>query len=961
LSSFFQGQLDYIYFFYGLAFILLASVCLFLQRSKPRRLPWIWLGLFGLIHGIGEWLDMFAISLGDSVSFRVVRLVLFVSSFLCLVEFGRQGFNRLYNRKIGLWIYLPFGMLAISGAIAGLMEINVTARYGLALTGGLLVALVLMHASKTADRAGSFQRYAGITTAIYAVAAGVIVPLAPFFPASLINQTVFASQAGIPIQLIRGTVAIVLTALVWSYYRRSRADVEYTTAENKAIGTKLIMIFVAVLLAGWVFTEVFGDKNAEMMRQDMTHQTSIASETVDAFAEDYVNAGENPGNPDYAEVQKRLGEVQEANSQIRGAELLKFDGLGNAQVLTSTGVVPGLTSGEGEFDEAAARSTEDLKPLFATGKPMTLGPYSDSSGSYLTSYAPVHNPETGQTIAAIRIDFDAVPYENAIGVSRLIPISITLLISLIVIGAYVTRQSLAEKAETLENAKRRFSDLTHKAIMERHWEVGFEDNFVPTCWEKKSCTKTGCPVYGKQHARCWLIAGTYCRGDVQGRFAQKLGDCSRCEVYQEALTHGPVSEIGENFNSLMWSLREKEDMLKEANAELESQNDELKELHRLAKERANTDGLTGLKNHGHFQRRLQKEVERAERYGRSLSLVMIDLDNFKLVNDKFGHQKGDAILKQVGRILSTEIREIDYAARYGGEEFAVIMPEITGPEAVEAADRLRRKFEQLYKKVEIPEYHTAASFGVADFPACAQDNNSLIAAADGALLFAKRQGRNRVAYFRDLSQAELSSDDIDSLNHRLEGTGFHTIRVLAAAVDARDQYDDGRNDMSRVAAALAGKLNFSDDQREALELASRLHDIGKIGIPREILQKKEKLRPEEVELLRKHPQVGEQMLKEAAQIKDLISAVLYHHERWDGKGYPEGLRSDDIPILARVVGILDAYRAMLSDRPYRKALSVDAAIEELRKGAGSQFDPNLVELFTQCVRESNGRGLRRVC
>jgi diguanylate cyclase (GGDEF)-like protein len=511
-------------------------------------------------------------------------------------------------------------------------------------------------------------------------------------------------------------------------------------------------------------------------------------------------------------------------------------------------------------------------------------------------------------------------------------------------------QEAKERAETLEAAKKRFSTLTHQAIVEKHWDVGFEDEHIPTCWEVKDCKNDGCPVYGKEHQRCWLIAGTFCRGEVQGHFAQKLGSCVKCEVYQEALAHSPVSEIGENFNSLMWSLREKEDLLQVANKELESQNQELQELHQAAKERADTDGLTGLKNHGHFQRYLKREVDRASRYQRPLSLLMIDLDNFKVVNDKFGHQKGDAVLSNVGKLLKDELRDVDYAARYGGEEFVVVMPEIAGPEAVKAADRLRRKFDRLYIGVDLPEDQTAASFGVADFPSCATDNNSLIAAADGALLFAKRQGRNRVAYFRDLSEAELNSEDIDSLNSRLDGAGFQTIRILAAAVDTKDCYPEhNMTDLSSVAAGVAKKLSFSQDQVEALMLATKLHDIGKIGVPVKILQKKEKLTPEELALLRQHPRMGEQILREGAQIRDLIAAVLYHHERWDGKGYPEGLHGEEIPLMARIVGILDAYRAMLSDRPYRKALTVEETISELQEGAGSQFDPSLIKLFIEQV------------
>lgn len=307
----------------------------------------------------------------------------------------------------------------------------------------------------------------------------------------------------------------------------------------------------------------------------------------------------------------------------------------------------------------------------------------------------------------------------------------------------------------LESATRRFSALTQQAITEKHWEVGFEDEYIPTCWQIKECGKTDCPVHGKKHLRCWLIAGTYCRGKVQGRFAKKLKDCAKCDVYKTALAHNPVNEIVENFNNLMWALREKEEQLRQANVELESQYQELDELHQRAKERANIDGLTGLKNHVHFQHTLQKELDRAARYDHRLSLVMIDLDRFKSVNDLFGHQKGDAVLVAVGRLLQGEIRRTDYVARYGGEEFVLIMPETPGDRAARFAERLRLRIQQLYEDLELPEEMTSASFGVADFPDCATDNINLISAADSTLLAAKRQGRNRVLYFGNLSGEEL--------------------------------------------------------------------------------------------------------------------------------------------------------------------------------------------------------------
>ncbi len=755
LASFFQQQLDFVLFIYGLALILLAAVCLHM-RTSPRRLPWLWLGLFGLTGGIRQWASLVSI-VNDGASFRLLRLVLLAASYFFLLEFGRRGLKRILGKGPGPWIYLPLGAAAFSGVFGGGQSgAGATISYTLGIPGGILTALVLLYAARTAKNGGSLERLAALALGAYSVFAGLVVPGASFVPASVLNEANFTSRFGVPVQLLLGLLTLLFTASIWSYGQRTRPQLEYIV-RRKVSGPVLAIMFVTVLAAGWISTELFGDNHIQMMKSDLTNQTAAISAAIDEHIQKIIETQANPTNPEYrsqvAELKEHLGDIQKANPQMIG--LMIFESAAGPRLLMSSGQAFPLAGGRAQAGEAESQGPASA---FSGREPVTGGSYHSGSRSYLVSYTPI-NDSAGKTIAVVAVEFDSSHFDSMIAVYRLVPISITLFVLLIMIGAYVTRQNLAERAEILENAKKRFSDLTHKAIMERRWEVGFEDDFVPTCWEVKKCDKTNCPVYGKEHARCWLIAGTYCRGQVQGQFAQKLGDCSQCDIYREAMTHGPVSEIGENFNSLMWSLREKEDLLKVTNDELEKHNRELKELHRLAEERADTDGLTGLKNHSYFQQRLMEETDRAQRYGRPLSLIMLDLDKFKEVNDCFGHQKGDHLLQLVGKILSGEVRDVDLAARYGGEEFMIIMPEIKGEEAVKAAERLRGKVEHLYREVDLPEHQTAASFGVADFPACARDSSSLIAAADGALLFAKRSGRNRVVYLDEELKKAINWDE----------------------------------------------------------------------------------------------------------------------------------------------------------------------------------------------------------
>lgn len=534
-----------------------------------------------------------------------------------------------------------------------------------------------------------------------------------------------------------------------------------------------------------------------------------------------------------------------------------------------------------------------------------------------------------------------------------LPVPVAILIYLLVSEG----DQLRQHARDLGDAKSSFTSLTHSAITEPDWQVNLHDSRVPTCWEVKQCDSPDCPAFGKHHVRCWLLAGTYCRGEVQGTYAQKLGDCAKCEVYIQSVGSSPMDEIAESFNCLMWAVRDKEEMLSVAHEKLTLQFGELEVLQKKTREIADTDALTGMRNYGHFQREIKQELARARRYGRTLSLAMLDVDDFKQINDRFGYQKGDQVLRQLGKLIEEEVRDADYSARYGGEKFVIIMPETDAEGAVAFCNMFQQKAARVAEDADIPQKYFSLSIGISDFPDCASDIDSLLSAADSAVLFARRQGENRVAYFCDLSETQLQTGDIARLNSRLEGAGLHTIRALAEAVDASDKYSTGqRAALVKVASAMADRLGMDQEQADCLALAACLHDIGKIGVPASVLQKTEKLSPEEMTLVQKHPEIGQRLLEDAKQIQNLVSAILYHHERWDGGGYPEGLKGDEIPLMARVVGILDSYRAMLCDRPYRRALSLPEAVEELRQSAGSQFDPVLVELFVELVSgDEDGR------
>ncbi len=386
---------------------------------------------------------------------------------------------------------------------------------------------------------------------------------------------------------------------------------------------------------------------------------------------------------------------------------------------------------------------------------------------------------------------------------------------------------------------------------------------------------------------------------------------------------------------------------------LRKRNDKLRELSTQLEMRADTDGLTGLYNHRHFQGHLERELARALRYNEPISLLLIDLDFFKSVNDRYGHQTGDEVLRQVSSIFGQVLRNVDYAARYGGEEFIAILPGTDAAGALTTAERLRKAAEDL--KIDSGDGKTnvkvTLSCGVADYPSCATERESLIAAADSALLFAKRKGRNRVVFFRDIAGSEIQEGDLEKLVSRLQNASMPTIQALMAAVDSRDSYDRSHSrNVASLATGFAQSMDLEENMAHALALAAQVHDVGKVNVPRSVLQKNEPLTTAEIEAIRKHPEASAKIVESAAQMEQLLSAVLHHHENWDGTGYPNGLSGESIPPLARMLRIIDAFEAMVSDRPYRPALAIEAAVEELKKNSGTQFDPNMLEKFVHSVK-----------
>jgi diguanylate cyclase (GGDEF)-like protein/putative nucleotidyltransferase with HDIG domain len=392
-----------------------------------------------------------------------------------------------------------------------------------------------------------------------------------------------------------------------------------------------------------------------------------------------------------------------------------------------------------------------------------------------------------------------------------------------------------------------------------------------------------------------------------------------------------------------------------------------------ALEQAITDGLTGLKTHRFFMEALDREWRRSTRSGHVFSVIMIDLDGFKQVNDRHGHLEGDKVLTAVAHLLNDRVRQSNIVARYGGDEFAIMLPETRTEQAETLAERLRASIEA---DRYLAAHRVTASFGIATFPVHSPTQEEILRVADYGMYLAKHEHGNcvRVASLT-VASAEVAlgvtmkrmsfatgPEAFDHYLKRFQGDMLNpslldAVTALARTVDAKDPWTQGHSDqVSRFAAQIARQIGLSDAEIEEVRLGGILHDIGKIGVPDSVLNKASRLTLEEYDQMKKHAPLGAEILeplKRVKAIERIRGMVRHHHEMVDGKGYPDNLRGEKIPLGARIITVADCYDAMVSARAYKNGRSVDEALEELHRCRGTQFDPDIVEAFTRSLESSH--------
>ncbi len=393
---------------------------------------------------------------------------------------------------------------------------------------------------------------------------------------------------------------------------------------------------------------------------------------------------------------------------------------------------------------------------------------------------------------------------------------------------------------------------------------------------------------------------------------------------------------------------------KEIKLNLHNKNCELSEISRI-------DGLTSLYNHQYMMVRCEYEFNRNLRYGTPLTCIIIDIDHFKHVNDNYGHQFGDFVLEELALLLKKFSRSVDICCRYGGEEF-LIMVSRSEEKAFEYISRFHQMIESHKFISNDITVKLTFSAGIAEQKKEIKSYQDLIKRADQALYQAKQDGRNLIRVWAkhtkqgstlDTKGIKNLKEQFDTLNKQVKETYLQSTNALLKAIDARDHYTlIHSQQVSQHAVQIAKKLELPDETVVVIKNAGLLHDIGKIGIEEKILVKNKALTDEEYQLLKRHSVIGVNILKDISFLEQELPFILHHHERFDGSGYPHGLKSRSIPLGAKILAVADAYVAMTTDREFKNKKTTQEAIGELTDGKEKQFDPEIVDIFIE-ILESN--------
>ncbi|WP_287958788.1 sensor domain-containing diguanylate cyclase [Filomicrobium sp.] len=729
MAAFMSSQLDFIYFFYGLAFLLLGAVSVTIARGH-RGGPWLFLAAFGFTHGVVEWLDLIAFTIFDHEIFTSARVALLAISYALLLEFARLEGQRLGAKVPGPWIYVPVAMIVVAAWLSeGTGMAIVFARYTLAIPGAALAALAF---AWNANKVTGGQKVCGYAAAAgfltYAVVAGLVVPVAPVWPASVVNEDWFADMTGVPVQLIRGAVAYSIALSIWGLWgERLIEDLStgrYTTHfQRQIVGT--LAALTIVLLSGWALTEYLGSVYKKNTEAETSGELDLIASRFNGDAASVIGMVQVvAGAPD---VQKAVVGISGNEKRILNLAV-EATGAKLGYIINPAGRIL-ATSGREQAALTSARNFPSSRCFYAAMKgQVAQGIIFDNdtgSASYYAS-SPIFG-EWGQIVSVAVLekplsDFidDLRRYDRPFYLVD--PNGVVVLTNRPEMR-YRTMWPVRDAVRAqLQNE---FPDLQDKPLLSRSLSEG------------RWASIDGERAYVKRrfiHASDWSLVIIR---PVQEVFASRmLGIVITLFMMIATLIYA----LGRG-----WSIQDSIQMMKRL---------ELQKLASELKLSAITDPLTGLNNRRRFNEVLSLEMMRSQRYGTPLSLVLYDIDHFKNINDSHGHLVGDKVLIQLSDLIADRIRGTDILARWGGEEFAILLPGADESMAQNLTESLR----DLISDVTFDDVgKLTCSFGIAQYRGEA-NMEDFMGRADAALYRAKFNGRNRIEIHNSSTKRRLKAN-----------------------------------------------------------------------------------------------------------------------------------------------------------------------------------------------------------
>ena len=373
-------------------------------------------------------------------------------------------------------------------------------------------------------------------------------------------------------------------------------------------------------------------------------------------------------------------------------------------------------------------------------------------------------------------------------------------------------------------------------------------------------------------------------------------------------------------------------------------------LYSEAAHRADRDSVTELFNHRAIQEQLVSTLARCKRTGNQFSIVMMDLNNFKFFNDTYGHPVGDDVLRAVAHGLKESCRASDVLGRYGGDEFIMLLPDTDALGTIDVCQRVKAELDaRHFEPVPGTRLPIAISFGWAAYPGDGDSIHELLTQADANLYSHKRGGASYLS--QSARAARETREELKRLKSRAFGGSFGVLDALVTAIDNKDHYTRHHSEeVTYLSLLVAKEIGYDTEALRAVRISGLLHDVGKIAVPDDILRHPGKLGREEWEIMQQHPVFGALIVKDVPNLEPVLMGIRHHHEKWDGSGYPDNLKGENIPEMGRLLTMADCYSALTTDRPYRKGWRPHDALEEIERCVGTQFDPRLCEVFLHVMR-----------